>query len=586
MARRTVNSRSAPPALPRTLRKKATGITGFDQITGGGLPEGRMSAIIGGPGTGKSLFGAQYLHHRYVSEGEPGILVSFEESPDRIAANLASLSWDIEQFPDGALTIIDARLDRNVELAGDFDLSALLATLSARIRDSGARHVVFDGVDTLIDALVDYQRERREITRIDDWVRDEGVTGILTVKIDGGGESGARRGDLIQYVTDAVILIENVLHAADLSRTLRIVKYRGSGFSANAVPLVIGSSGIQIIPSGTGREGFPVFEERLSTGIDRLDAYLGGGPIRGSSMLVTGAPGTAKTSLAASIVAATCLSGARAVFVSFDESDTQIVANMKSIGIDLARHVKSGRLRMLSLTSHGQSPEECFLRIAEALSEHRPALLVVDPMSSFSRSGYTFATAIAESLINHAKSRGITFVGTSLLSQGDGWTEESASHVSTIADLWIHLAYVAQKGERNRALTIVKARGTDHSNQVRELSLGAKGIDLMDVFAGEGEVLFGSARVEKLRQEKRRDMLEQITARRRKLDASNALAELELRVKSAMQELEAKRLEMELDAAADRAGEQDRDDASRERRQMRREGDDLSEPRRRKRMAG
>lgn len=232
---------------------------------------------------------------------------------------------------------------------------------------------------------------------------------------------------------------------------------------------------------------------------------------------------------------------------------------------------------MLSLMSAGHSPEECFLRISEMVREHRPAFLVVDPMSSFSRSGYTFAAAISESLINLAKANGITFMGTSLLTQADGWSEESVSHVSTISDVWIHLAYVAQSGERNRALTVIKARGTAHSNQVRELTLGSKGIDLIDVFAGEGDVLFGSARVEKLREERRRDMLDEIASRRRKLDASNAIVELELRVKAAMQELEAKRREMELDEAGERAGRDDRDAAFRARRRMRRQADDQHE---------
>jgi circadian clock protein KaiC len=401
--------------------------------------------------------------------------VSFEESPGEHRGKSRRLRLAAGRTPEGAISFVELRLPSDVEVSGDSRHQRILAGLSARVAASGAPRRLRRPRRS-IDALDDYRLERREVARINDWVRSEGLTGVLTVKADWSGDGNARRADLIQYVTDAVVLLENKLHAADLSRTLRIVKYRGSGFAANAVPVVIGSSGMQVIPAGTAREGYQVFAARVSTGVARLDAVLGGGPLRASSILVTGAPGTAKTSLAASMVGASCAAGRRAVFVSFDESDAQIIANMKSIGLDLGRHVRSGQLRMLSLMSAGNSPEECFLRISELVRDHGPSLLVVDPMSTLS--GHLRRGNLGD-LINLAKKGGITFLGTSLIAQADGWSEESASHVSTVADVWIHLSYVAQNGERNRAITIIKARGTEHSNQVRELSLGPQGIDLI-----------------------------------------------------------------------------------------------------------
>ncbi len=540
-------------AATQSVMREPTGIVGFDKISGGGLPKGRITAVIGGPGTGKSMFGMQTLVNRFRTAGETGAFVTFEEDPDRVRSNLAGLDWDFGSLSPDQIAIIDARLPGDTIQGGAFDLSGLLAGLSARKAATGLRNVVFDGLDMLIGALNDENLERRELSRIDEWIRAEGVSALLTVKAYGQSEREQRRSDLIQYVTDCVVLIENSLFGANLSRTLRILKYRGSGFAANAVPMVIDSGGIGVIPAEASRGRYPVFAERLSTGVGPLDAILGGGFIRGSSILVSGAPGTAKTSLAASLVEQTCKSGRKAAFVSFDESDFQIIANMRSIGIDLGRHVKSGKLVMSSLRSGGHSPEEGFLTVARLVREQKPDVLVVDPMSAFSETEYPFANEISENLIDLAKSSGVTFLGTSLLSDTAGDVEASASHVSTIADTWIHLAYVAQNGERNRALTIVKSRGTRHANQVRELVLSAKGVDLIDVFVGEGKVLFGSARVQMQQEESRQAELAKIERGRKKFALERGLAELTARAKVAEAELAAKNREMKLYFAEEQA---------------------------------
>ena len=577
-------SRGAKVAVDTSMRrhqpvkKKPTGIAGFDQMTGGGLPEGRMTAIIGGPGMGKSLFALQNLLHRWKTEGEPGIFVSFEEPVDRIKSNLAGLEWAFDTVTEDQLALVDARLPMDAVQAGDFDLSGLLAGLSARKSKTGACNVVFDGIDLLIGSLNDEHAERQELGRIDDWIRAEGISAVVTVKSYAGGERDQKRADLIQYLTDCVVLLEADLFEANLSRTLRVVKYRGSGFSGNAVPMAIVQSGIEVIPTEVSRANYPVFAERVSSGIARLDAILDGGFIRGSSILVSGAPGTAKTSLASSLVNATCVIGRKALFVSFDESDVQIVANMKSIGIDLAPHVASGRLAMMALRSNGNSPEECFLRIGDLVRRHEPAVLVVDPLSAFADTSYQFAAVISENLIDLAKSRGITFLGTSLLGQASGEIEISASRVSTIADTWLHLSYVVQNGERNRALTIVKSRGTGHSNQVRELLLDRDGIDLIDVYVGDGKVLLGSARLEKRQEQQRHDELEEVNYKRQKFEFARTIAEMKERALALAGELASKELEAELAEATERARVESRRNAIDNRLLARRQSDDKPEP--------
>jgi len=570
--------KSGRGAKHQPIRKKSTGIVGFDQITDGGLPEGRLTAVIGGPGMGKSLFGLQYLLHRLRTAGEPGLFVTFEEPIDRVRSNLAGLDWDFDSVPEDQLTLIDARLPADTVQVGSFDLTGLLAGLSARKAASGASNVVFDGIDLLIGSLNDEHLERRELARIDEWIREEGMSAIVTVKAYSSSEREQKRADLIQYLTDCVVRLEGTLFHATFSRTLRVMKYRGSGFAANAVPMAIGQSGVEVIPAEASRGGYPVFAERVSSGVPRLDAILGGGFIRGSSILVSGAPGTAKTSLAVSLVAAACAGGRKAVFVSFDESDVQIVANMKSIGVDLERHVASGHLAMVSLRSSGNSPEECFLKVWNSVQRHGPHVLVVDPLSAFSDTAYPFAYVIAENLIDLAKSKGITFLGTSLLGQGGGEIEISASHVSTIADTWLHVSYVVQNGERNRALTIVKSRGTAHSNQVRELALNGNGLDLVDVYAGEGKVLLGSARVEKQQEEMRTENLEEITYKRRKFELDHSIAGLKARAQEMIEELASKQREAELEESAEEFRIASRQTAVTQRGLIRRQADDAPVP--------
>jgi circadian clock protein KaiC len=533
-------------AADRPIRKKATGIIGFDEMTGGGLPEGRMTTVIGAPGAGKTVFALQTLFNRLKTYGEACIFLSFEEPVDRIRANVASFDWEFATLSEPKFRFIDARVPVDVVTSGAFDLSGLLAGVGALREEIGAANVVFDGISMLFSLLSDERLERQELMRLDAWVRDAKVTALTTAKSFGLDEREQHRAGFLTYLTDCLLILTETATATVASRALRVAKYRGSGFAANPAPIVIGSSGIEVVGFKSARLDYPTFSDRLSSGVDRLDALLSGGYLRGASILVSGSPGTSKTSLAAAFIAAACASGQKALFVSFDESGPQVVANMLSIGIDLKPHLDSGLLMMASLLSGGCSPEEHYVTIRGLIRSHAPECLVIDPISALMKAEYPFSEIICESLLDLAKWSGVTVLCTSLLAQVAGNVELSVSHVSTIADTWIHVSYVAREGERNRALTIVKSRGTEHSNQVRELVLSEKGIDLVDVYIAEGEVLMGSARAQKETENRRLAAIEGFEAKRRALEIEGQLAELKARVNEATLELELKQREAEL----------------------------------------
>jgi circadian clock protein KaiC len=538
------------PPGPRGGGKVATGILGFDQIALGGIPKGRLTMVTGGPGTGKTLFGCQTLCHRSRSFGEAAIFVAFEESIERIRENTRSFEWGSILSDDSRITMIEAALPLQTLQGGLFDLHALLAVLSSTKAETGARNIVFDGVDVLLSGLPD---ERLELTRIRNWVADEDMTAICTVKQSLLGERDQRRAEFLSYLTDCVVLLDATLHETTLSRTLRLIKYRGSAFIGNASPLVINDGGLDVIAISSARLSYPTFRERLSTGVEGLNAIIGGGYLRGSSILISGAPGTAKSSLASSYIAEACRSGRKCLFVSFDESDDQIVANMQSIGIDLQPYRESGLLAMASLRSGSQGADEHFVAIRRLLHDHGAECLTIDPVSALLNAPHPFAEQITEDLLDYAKSCGVTTVCTSLLGQGTGNLESSASNVSTIADTWLHVSYVAHNGERCRALTIVKSRGTSHSNQVRELVLSDRGIEVVDVYVSEGAVLMGAARAQKEEAVREKARQEERDFRRKRFELEKTISELEFSVAEASRVLEWKRRESELLAESEEA---------------------------------
>ena len=561
-----------PRATP--IAKVATGIPGFDEISGGGLPRGRLTAIVGAPGAGKTVFALQTLANRLADLGDPCIFVTFEEPIARIRSNVASFDWRADALDEARFFFIDARIPEDAVVTGAFDLEGLLAGLTALKDEIGACNIVFDGIDMLLSSLHDERLERQELLRLDNWIRRTDISAIVTVKSFGAGDRDQLRADFLQYMTDCLIILGETVTATGSSRSIRIAKYRGSGFAANPVPVVIGASGIDVIAFKGARIAYPMFSDRVSSGVGRLDALLNGGYLRGSSTLISGSPGTSKTSLGASFAAAACARGDRALLISFDESVAQIVANMTSIGIELAPHVDSGLLTIASFLSGGRSPEEHFIEIRNLMNSRKPDCLVIDPISALPKADYPFSAMICENLLDTAKSLGITVLCTSLLDQAVGNAELSESQISTIADTWLHVSYVARDGERNRALTIIKSRGTGHSNQVRELVLGASGIDLVDVYVAEGEVLMGSARAQKEAEAERLHVLGDIAAERQRLDLERELSEAQARVQAATLELSWKQREADLVRVAEKSRIEVGRVSAIERLDLRRAGDD------------
>jgi circadian clock protein KaiC len=536
----------------KTSKTKApTGIPGFDYITNGGLPAGRTTLIVGGPGSGKTIFAAQFLVHGVTKCNEPGIFVAFEEAPERIASNFDGFDWRIDSLPSTKLFFMDAQPTPDLIQAGDFDIGGMLASLGAQAKAMGATRIVFDALDLMMALLPDHAARRREIYRLNAWLLENRLTGIITAK--SGGDEASTLGDgtfgFMQFMVDCAVMLNHRLTLGVSQRNLRVQKYRGSAFDENEAPFVIGDHGFDVAVARTrGRVDANVSNERVSSGIKRLDTMLGGGYYRGSSVLIAGFPGTAKTTLSGAFAEAACLRGERTVFVSFDSDGAEVVRNLTSVAIQLGRFVKTGILHMVSARTVVGSAETMLARIKSAASEHNARCVVVDPVSALSKAGNELtAHNVAERLIDWCKAQGITLVCTSLVDTSAGQMGAGTPlHISTLADTWIQLNYLVQAGERNRGMSIIKSRGTAHSNQVRELILNDNGITLADIYTARGEVLMGTLRWEKESTEGIENEHARVQAKLERVRLDAEQAELEVRLKSVQTELIAKQLEKEL----------------------------------------
>lgn len=525
--------------------KALTGIAGFDEITGGGIPRGRSTLLLGGAGTGKTIFALQTLVHGAKEQGEPGIFVAFEESVAHIRTNAASMGWDLASLEHDKLFLLDARIPIETVQAGEFELSGILSSLQAKAQEMGARRVVFDAVDVLLALLDDAAAERREIYRLHDWIEKQGFTGILTAKSHGEDGQPAARYGFLQFMADCVVSLEHNTHELVSTRHLQINKYRGSGFVENCSPMLIREHGIRVAGPNPMRLGHTVFDERVSSGVQALDEMLEGGFYRGTNILITGAPGTAKSTLAGAFLAAACARGERGMFVSFDEGAAEIVRNLRSVNIDLQPYRDAGLLEMHTAYSGLQSAEAHLMDLERKIGSHEPSCLVVDPLSAILKSGEHFNTVdVAQRLLYGTKARGITTLCTSLMGTDLAIVPSTALSVSTIADSWIHLTYHSQGGEQNRALIIVKSRGTGHSNQVRELVLGDDGVTLSDVYTAGGEVMMGTLRWEKEEEQRHEEVRARRQMQEKRRELAIAEAEVEARMQLLQRELAAHRAEL------------------------------------------
>ena len=508
------------------LPKCPTGINGLDEVTEGGLPKGRPTLVCGGAGSGKTLMAMEFIVRGITDFNEPGVLMSFEETAEELIANVASLGFDVDGLIRNKKMAIDfVRIERSeIEETGEYDLEGLFIRLGEMIRSVGAKRVALDTIEALFAGLPNEAVLRAELRRLFRWLKDRKVTAIITGE---RGENTLSRYGLEEYVSDCVILLDHRVTNQIATRRLRIVKYRGSRHGTNEYPTLISEKGLSVLPISSLGLGYPVSDKRVSTGIRRLDAMLGGrGYFRGSSILVSGMAGTGKTSLAAAFIDAACRRGERCMYISFEESPEQIVRNMKSINFDLGVWVKKGLLRFHALRPQLYGLEMHLANIHNQVEDFEPACIVVDPISNLVTIGETEEIkSMLTRVLDFLKNRGITSVYTSLSAASTGQAmEQSEVGISSLMDTWLLLHMIESDGERNRLLYILKSRGMAHSNQVREYQLTDDGIRLTDVYIGPGQVLTGSAR---LSQEARdRDLAiatrQKEERRRRELDRERA----------------------------------------------------------------
>ncbi len=503
---------------PHSVPKVSTGIRGLDELTNGGLPRGRATLILGGPGAGKTLLALQTVVHAVATRGEPAIFVTCEEDPERLAANAASFGWDLPRLARKGLHFLDARPSPDLIRTGGFDLIGLLAMLGAKAERTKARWVVIDSIDMLLNLLPDARAATIELLRLHEWLVEHGFTAILTSKVRDGVKLPSRDdfSSEMEFLVDCAIVLTHRVTDGTSLRHLRIRKFRGSGFAENEAPLLITPDGIEV--AGVLRElPTSASSERVSTGVPQLDEMIGGGYYRGAGILITGAPGTAKSTVAGAFAEAACARGEGTLFLSFDSGAAETVRNLASVGIRLERFRRRKLLHMLSASQADGSPEVHFQRIRRVVREHGIRCLVIDPVSTFGKHDTgTASHAVVERLTRWAKGVGLTLLCTSLTDGAAPELEGTQMQISTIADTWIHLSYRVHAGERNRAITIIKSRGSSHSNQVRELILSDEGLTLAEVFTAGGEVLMGTMRWE------REEAMREEAARRAGEDAHRA----------------------------------------------------------------
>ena len=528
--------------LPPTS-KAPTGIAGLDENLRGGLARGRTTFLAGGPGSGKSLLALQTLVHGARHLNEPGIFVTFEESSQRVIINASKFGWDLPSLQRKKLFFLDVQPTADLIQSGTFDLDGLLAALTAKVAEMGAKRLVFDAIDVVLSLLDDAKAERREIYRLHEWLLAHELTAIITAKADANepGHLG-----FMQFMVDCAMTLNHDIVQGVSQRNLRVLKYRGSSFEENESPFVIGDQGLEVAGSRfTGESRISPSNERVSSGVARLDTMLGGGYYRNSSVLLTGFPGTAKSTLCGAFAEAACRRGERTLFVTFDSDANEVIRNLASVNIRLQRFIKSGSLFTKSARAINGSAEIHLMRIKKLVREHKVRCLVIDPVSALAKDGNLgTAHSVAERLIDWVKSEGITLVCTSLLDNKNLTDMEGTLlQISTIADTWIHLNYRVCAGERNRGLSIIKSRGTQHSNQVRELVLSEAGVTLADAYMAGGDVLMGTLRWEKERAERQARHATEIAVRLQRIKVENDEAEINAQIRSLRHDLQVKREE-------------------------------------------
>ena len=508
------NRRNRPRPLDG-LQKERTGIPGFDEITRGGLPAGRASLVCGSAGAGKTLFAMEFLVRGATLYDEPGVCMSFEETNEELSTNVASLGFDLNRLVAEKKLVLDyVFIERSeIEETGEYDLEGLFLRLGHAIDSIGAKRVVLDTLEALFSALPNEGIIRAELRRLFRWLKEKGVTALITCE---RGEGRLTRYGLEEYVADCVILLDHRVQSQISTRRMRIVKYRGTFHGTNEYPFLIDEKGFSVVPITSLGLSHKASTEHVSSGIARLDAMLDGkGFYRGSSVLVSGTAGTGKSTLGAHFIEAAGTRGERALLFAFEESQEQIIRNMRSVGIDLEKFVRKGLLKFHNARPSTWGLESHLAMIHKTISEFAPSVVVIDPITNFLAVGdRTETKTMLTRLIDFLKSRQVTAMFTSLTSGGHE-LEDSEVDVSSLMDAWLLVKNIESNGERNRGLYVLKARGIAHSNQVREFLLTDEGILLIDAYVGSDGVLMGSARSSQLAREKVAEVDRKLAMRRK-----------------------------------------------------------------------
>lgn len=509
---------STPSAV---LEKCSTGIRGFDELSGGGLPRGRPTLLAGQAGAGKTLFAMSFVLNGITQFQEPGVFVSFEESPGDLSVNIASLGFDLERLQqENLLRVLHLHLDpQQLIETGDFDLQGVFLRLDAAIRAVGARRIALDAVENLFASFTDLRILRGEFRRLMVWLKEQGVTAVVTT--ERGTDSITRHG-LEEYIADCVVTLDNRVEDQIATRRLRIVKYRGSAHGSDECPFILNAQGFSVMPITSAGLAYAVGTERVSTGISSLDAMLVGGLFRGSSILVTGTAGTGKSSIAAHLVDAACRRGERCLYVALEESPDQVQRNMTSIGFDLAQWRRAGLLQFHASRPTSSGLETHLAMMVAQVHEFRPSFVVVDPISAFAMATNVEPVKLMLiRMVDMFKSLGITSLFNALTS-GNTVAESTAIGISSLMDVWFLLRNLELAGERTRGLYVCKARGMAHSNQIREFLLTDQGVRLVDVLLDDsGALLTGSARQMHLKTKEGEAEMRRASAERRRSALEN-----------------------------------------------------------------
>jgi circadian clock protein KaiC len=527
------------------LQKSPSGIVGLDEITGGGLPKGRPTIVCGGPGCGKTMLATEFLVRGATQFNEPGVFIAFEETPQELTQNVASLGFALDDLVARKKLYLDyIHVERSeIQETGDYDLEGLFIRLDLAIRSVNAKRVVLDTIEALFSGFQNPGILRAELRRLFRWLKDRGMTTVITAE---RGDGTLTRQGLEEYVSDCVILLDHRINDQISTRRVRVVKYRGTYHGTNEYPFLIDQEGMSVLPITSLSLEHKISKEQISSGVPDLDDMLQGqGYYRGSSVLVSGTAGSGKTTIAAHLARETCGRGERCLYVAFEESRDQVTRNMRSVGIDLEPAIKRGLLRFEASRPSEYGLEMHLVRIHKLVQKFDPSVIIIDPITNLMSSTHgTEVQAMLTRLIDFLKERQVTALFISLTSGGN-FAEQTEVGISSLIDTWLLLRELENNGERNRGLYVVKSRGMAHSNQVREFVLTSNGIKLVPVYLGAAGLLTGSARVAQEQREKEERVMRKQEAERRKLTLKSKRQAMEGQIAALRAQFEAEQNEQE-----------------------------------------